>query len=233
MGPVALAAVVAITTLFGGLLPLYTRLREIELRYLVGFAAGVMVSTAFFEIIPEVGRFSFISSGFLALGFFSLYALEKTILIHSCGESECEIHTPIGWVSLIGIGVESLVDGMAIAVGFKQSALLGLTIALAVAIHEIPRGFSTTVIMKNSDYKKPVIFGALALDSLLTPAGAVAGLGFPAGFFSAVVAFTAGTFLYVGAADLLPGAHQRFNFAVISSVLAGGAVIPILGWLFS
>ena len=57
-----LAGLVALATAVGGALPLYTRLRDIEMRYLIGFASGVMISTAFFEILPEVEAFSFISS---------------------------------------------------------------------------------------------------------------------------------------------------------------------------
>ena len=225
---IVLATLVAVTTVFGGLLPLYTRLREVEMRYLIGFASGVMISTAFFEILPEVEELTFENSLFLGLGFFALYALEKSILIHACGESECEIHNSIGWVSLIGIGAESLVDGLAIAVGFAESPLLGITIAVAVALHEIPRGFSTTVIMKNSNYSRRSVFGALAVDSLLTPLGALVGLFFPAGLFGPIIAFTAGTFIYVGASDLLPDAHRKFNTKVITSVLSGAMIIPLV-----
>ncbi len=228
MTPVLWAAAVALATIAGGLLPLYTKLKEIEFRYLVGFAAGVMLSTAFFEIIPDVGEFNEMSTFFLAFGFFLLYLVEKSILIHSCGESECEVHTPIGWVSVVGIGAESLVDGIAIAVGFSQSPALGTSIALAVLIHEIPRGFSTTVIMRHSGYNRGRIFTALGIDSFLTPLGALIGLSFPPEFFGPVIAFTAGTFIYVGAADLLPDAHRRFNSKVVASVLLGAAVIPLV-----
>lgn len=228
MTPVLFAAGVALATIAGGLLPLYTKLKEMDFRYLVGFAAGVMLSTAFFEIIPDVGDFNKTNTFFLAFGFFLLYLVEKSILIHTCGESECEVHTPIGWVSVVGIGAESLVDGIAIAVGFSQSVALGTAITLAVLIHEIPRGFSTTVIMQQSGYSRGKVFAALGIDSVLTPIGALIGLTFPAEFFGPVVAFTAGTFIYVGAADLLPDAHRRFNVKVIAAVLLGAATIPLL-----
>lgn len=41
----------------------------------------------------------------------------------------------------------------------------------------------------------------------------------------ATLAFTAGAFLYVGAVDLLPEIHKRFNWKVISSVMLGVLVI--------
>lgn len=36
-----------------GLLPLSARVRAIDMRYLVGFAPGAMVSIAIFDMVPE------------------------------------------------------------------------------------------------------------------------------------------------------------------------------------
>lgn len=218
----------ALSTLAGGLLPLFRPWREDSLRYLIAFAAGVMLSVAFWVMLPEIAGES--SGNFLALGlgFFSLYIVEKLVLIHSCGEKECEAHT-IGWVSLIGIAAESLLDGIAIAAGFALSPQLGLAVTLAVIAHEFPRGLTTSVIMMSSGYKKKVTLGALAVDALLTPVGAglvLLGLFSGERAFQWLMAFAAGTFIYIGASDLLPEAHKRFNIKVVLCVLLGVVIIP-------
>ncbi len=229
MAALTFSLISALAAILGGLLPMYTRLRDLGSRYLLGFAAGVMLAVAFLEILPEmVGQAAEGSFVALAVGFFSLYLVEKLILIHSCPEGECEIHTHIGWVSLIGIAAESLLDGIAIAIGFSVDAALGLTIALAVIIHEVPRGFATAVIMKGAGYGQRKVWAALGLDSLATPLGAgllLLGL-FPPAWYPFLLAFAAGTFIYVGASDLLPEAHRRFNIRVVASVLLGVAIIP-------
>ncbi|MCH7915270.1 MAG: hypothetical protein IH856_19935 [Deltaproteobacteria bacterium] len=46
-----------------------------------------------------------------------------------------------------------------------------------------------------------------------------------------MLAFIAGDFIYIGAGDLLPEAHRRFNWKVILSVIAGMAFILTLGLL--
>jgi zinc transporter ZupT len=51
--------------------------------------------------------------------------------------------------------------------------------------------------------------------------------------FEWLIGFTAGVFLYVGASDLLPDAHRRFNLRVVLSTLAGSGLIPLLGILLS
>jgi len=224
-----LAFASAASTLIGGMVPLLTRLRELMGdRYLLGFASGAMLSVAFLEMLPEVAEHGPAELNFFALaaGFFLLYLVEKLVLIHACPEGACEVHT-MGLVALIGIALESLLDGVAIAVGFHISAGVGASIALAVIAHEFPRGFTTSVIMLGSGYRRRGVLGALAVDSLFTPVGAslvLLGL-FPQKFFAPLLAFAAGTFIYVGASDLLPEAHRRFNLRVILSVFLGLALI--------
>lgn len=226
--PLYYSLVTALATYIGGLLPLYSWLRHIQMRYVLAIASGVMLSVAFFEMLPEMGpaEINFVALG---VGFFSIYIIEKLVLIHSCGESECETHT-IGLVSLIGIAVESLVDGMAIAAGFSLAPAIGIPIALAVMVHEIPRGFTTSVIMKTSGYKNRTIVLGLSVDALFCPLGAALVVFWlrtvPTNLFQLLLAFAAGTFIYIGASDLLPEAHKRFNIKVVMMVVAGVLLIP-------
>ena len=208
---------------------MYTRMRLIEQRYMVAFAGGAMVAIALFDLIPEMQSHNAIA---LLAGFFIVYLLEKLVMLHSCGEAECEAHT-LGWSALIGIAAESLIDGVAIAVGFRVAPALGLLIALAVFVHEIPRGLTTTVIMQEAGYSHLKIWGALAVDAGFAPIGVLLAGFIPASAFEPLIGFTAGVFLYVGASDLLPDAHRRFNLRVVLSTLAGGGLIPFLGILLA
>lgn len=222
---IILALITSIAAIIGGLIPLHKKIKGLDFRYLIGFASGAMVAIAFFDMIPEIGSAHILALG---LGFFVVYAIEKIAMIHACGEWECEIHT-FGWTALIGISIESLIDGIAIGLGYVLSPTLGITIALAVFIHEIPRGFATTVIMKNANKGMTAILTALAIDAGFTPIGAIFSSFFPQEMIFNLLAFAAGTFIYVGASDLLPNAHQRFNLWVVLSVLFGAAVIFLAG----
>jgi len=220
------AFITALSTLLGGWLALSGILKNIANRYLIGFAAGAMLGIAFFDLIPEAVERMAISWA-IALGFFFVYILEKFILIHGSDEKEIT-GASVGWVPVIGIALESLADGIAIAAGFAVNPALGLTIALAVIAHELPRGFTTGVIMKHAGYSSAAAFLVLLIDAFFTPLGVAAAGLVPAGQFPNLLAFTAGVFLYVGAGDLLPEAHRQFNWKVVFSVLAGAALILLI-----
>ena len=225
------AFIASISSVIGGLSPIYSRLKHIRTNYLIGFAAGVLISTAVFEMLPEAILESNVGIvNPLALGFFSLYLIEKSVMIHACKETECDVHTS-GRVGMIGLGLESLFDGIAIAIGYITQPALGLIIAFAVAVHELPVGFSTSVIMMRSNYDRKNTLIALFVTSFLTVAGALIAGFFPKEYFGHILAFTAGTFIYIGASDLLPHAHERVDWIVVVSVISGAAVVPLMEWI--
>ena len=219
-----------LSTLLGGILLLYTHLKKVNIRYLTAFAAGIIIATAFFEMIPEIKEGA--SLAVIGLGFFVIYLLEKIILIHACKEEECtyQYHN-VSWLSLFGLTIDNFVDGAAIAAGFLISPLLGLTITIAVFTHELAQGLSTAIIMRPV-YKTRSIILALVIAAILTPAGAYASRFFPELVFKNVLAFAAGIFLYIGASDLLPEAHEKFNWKIVLSVVIGALFIIVTGMFF-
>ena len=69
---------------------------------------------------------------------------------------------------------------------------------------------------------------ALALAGLLYPLGALLAGFLPGVFLQKALAFIAGDFIYIGASDLLPEAHRRFNWKVILSVVGGMGLMVVL-----
>ena len=208
-----------------GWLALREQANKIQPRYIIAFASGVLLAVTFFEILPEADLKS--DSSFLALGFVAFYVLEKVMMIHACGETECETHH-IGPISVVGMALDNVVDGAGIAVGYLIDPVLGLTITVAVVFHEIPQGMTSAFIMREAHWSRRGIFLTLALAGLLYPVGALLAGMIPPEFQQKMLAFIAGDFIYIGASDLLPEAHRRFNWKVILSVLGGMAFMLAL-----
>jgi zinc and cadmium transporter len=212
--------------LIAGWLALRVREDTIQPRYVIAFAAGVLLAVTFFDILPETNLKS--DAPFLALGFVSFYVLEKLMMIHACGEAECHTHH-IGPIAVFGMALDNVVDGAGLAVGYLIDPFLGLTITLAVVFHEIPQGMTSALIMRAAKWSRGGIMFALILAGLLYPVGAVLAALVPPEFQQKMLAFIAGDFIYIGAGDLLPEAHRQFNWKVVASVILGMAFVLFLG----
>jgi zinc transporter ZupT len=219
------AVVAGLSDLVAGWLALEGKTAKIESRYIIGFAAGVLLAVSFLDILPEVNLKE--DAPILVMGFLTFYVLEKVMMIHACGESECETHQ-IGPVAVLGMALDNFIDGAGIAVGYLLNPLLGLSITAAVVLHEIPQGITSAVIMKEARWSKGRIMVALSVAGLLYPMGAVMAAFIPGPFLEKALAFIAGDFIYIGASDLLPEAHRRFNWKVILSVVSGVAFMAVL-----
>ncbi|HTM10274.1 MAG TPA: ZIP family metal transporter [Verrucomicrobiae bacterium] len=208
-----------------GWLALRVERDRIEPRYVIAFAAGVLLAVTFFEILPETNLKS--DAGYLAFGFITFYVLEKLIMIHACGEAECHTHH-IGPIAVLGMALDNVVDGAGIMVGYLMDPFLGLTITLAVVCHEIPQGMTSALIMRDAKWRLGGTVLALVLAGLLYPMGALLAGFIPADFQQKLLAFIAGDFIYLGAGDLLPEAHRQFNWKVVASVLGGMAFMLLI-----
>jgi len=195
-------------------------------RYIIAFSSGLVIAAAIFELLPEANVER--NALFIGLGFFVFYLVEKSTMLHACGEQECEVHS-LGTLTAIGMASDNIVDGLGIAVGYLLDPVLGLIIASAVLAHEIPQALSSTAILKRANRSWKEIFGMLGFAGAMYPIGAALSYVVPKELYQPIIAVVAGVFMYVGAGDLLMESHRRFNWKVILAVLLGGLVMFTLG----
>jgi zinc and cadmium transporter len=217
---ILLAFAAGLADVAGGLLPFYPRFKEVSTRYVLAFASGVVISAAFFELLPEA---NIESNWYVAgVGFFIMYLIDKGLALHQCGESECEI-TGASWITVLGMASDNIIDGAGIAISYLTKPVLGLLVTLAVIAHEIPQGITSTLVMKSQGYRLRRILIVLLVAGVMYPIGASIGIFIPVEAHEAAIAFVAGVFIYTGAAALMSEAHRRFNKWVMLSLLVGAA----------
>lgn len=219
------ALVAGLSDVGAGALALREERLRLESRYVIAFGAGILLAATFFEILPEVDFKT--EASWVGAGFVTFYLLEKIVMLHACGEDECEAHH-IGPSAVLGMALDNVVDGVSIAVGYLIQPFLGLAITLAVVMHEIPQGLTSALIMREANWSRARILLVLGGAGALYPIGVLLAGLLPQSFLHLALAFIAGDFLYIGASDLLPEAHRRFNSAVIGCVLAGMAFMLVL-----
>ena len=211
--PVLLALVTLISTGLGGTAAI--RLRD-RLHLLLGFSSGAVLAVALFDILPEVFAFDHGASymPITALGFLAFFALERYTAMHRAREHPhlAEAHeAELGAVSAAGLAFHSFLDGVAIGVGFQTSVQMGLLIAFGIIAHDFSDGLNTvTVVLAHGNSSRRAVFW-LIIDMLTPVLGAASTLMFNLGpaLLPPLLAFFAGSFLYIGASDLLPEAQEH------------------------
>ncbi len=181
---------------------------------LISLAAGALLGDAFIHLLPE----AFAEADALAVslsalgGILAFFILEKFLhWHHSHGDDEyspehARIH-PVGRLVLVSDGIHNLVDGLAIGAAFMVSTEIGIATAIAIALHEIPQEIGDFGLLLHAGYSR----GKALFMNLLSALTAFAGLGLAfilgetfAPAIPLIAAFSAGMFIYIALADLVP-----------------------------
>lgn len=236
---VIFAGITFFSTMFGGLCA--ARFSE-RLGILASFAAGVLVAVPLFDLLPEsikLAREAGVPMEHLfyatAAGFLFLLILERYISVHRVCEPDgiCRnVHHPSGgMIGAVELSAHSFMDGLAIGVGFKLDFQVGMILGVAVIAHDFSDGINTVTVMLKYGNSLRASLGMLLVDAVTPALGAGSTLLFslPERQLVLFLPFFAGGFLYLGAADLLPEAHERNAPPVtILFTLLGFVVIFVL-----
>jgi zinc and cadmium transporter len=234
-----------------------------SLPYLVAVAVGVLLATALLHLLPEsVEALGNRRGLWLALGLtlLVLFALERVFtaltgvaaeqlpvpgVAHhgpdGAGPGCAHLHTSgrkLGPVNLVAASsLHSFVDGTAIATAFAVNTRLGLLTAVAVALHEVPHRMGDVAVLLHLGVKpgRAMRYAVLVALPSLVGAAVVLALGYGhAGLFRWLLPVSAGSFLYIAGANLLPEipAPRDLRMAVLQLValcFGGGLVFLVTG----
>ncbi len=222
----------SIVALIGGFVLLfYERLALKISHFLASFAAGILLGSAFFDLLPEAihegGENGIDVLSFTLLGIVIFFLLERSIHWfhrhegYSKTEKESKSTLPL---IIIGDTMHNFIDGVVIAATFLVSIPLGIVTALAVFAHEIPQELGDFGLMlhKGLRRKKIILINITSAAVAFTGAILTYLLGnILEGYIPVFLAVTAGFFIYIAASDLIPEIHyeKRRGFAVIESLL--------------
>ena len=134
-------------TTIGGILGIVIKKNSNKfLSFILSFASGLMMSVICFDLIPE------------ALGISSIYGIVFGILIGIISLIFCDVIVQkkfnkkqqkyantndllkTGIIVSIGLAIHNFPEGLAIGSGFEASMRLGLGLAIAICLHDIPEG---------------------------------------------------------------------------------------------
>ncbi len=223
------STIAGLSTILGIIMVIYNERWVLKhSHYVNSFAAGLILGIAFFHLFPESLKLSENALLFIFMGFLLFYLLETIIVLHSGSEihfkEKDDPHHAKGMVMFSGLFLHSLLDGIIIGVGFEIDPKVGLLTSLGVILHELPEGVTSFSLLITSIKRKTALKLSIAV-ALATPLGALISLTFISALSEAIVglllAMAGGTFLYVGASDLIPETHEEKGFRNAGFLLLG------------
>ena len=238
------------STLLGGVAAF--RLRH-RLHVIMAIAAGVLVATAFVDLLPEAiglidGENGAVLVGIAAVAGYLIYAGVEAFIHqgsyeheHGPGQDPDEPHehphapvgtgARIGLIAPAGLIVHSFLDGLAIGLSFAASAEIGLIVTLAVLVHDFADGLNVVTLALSVGGSRRAAIGLLALDA----AAPIVGIAVSQAFapdphdLALVLGLFGGAFIAIGAGHLLPEAehHRGAKASPLIGLTVLGALIVI------
>lgn len=200
------------------------------------------------------------ASAWMLSGFLTMFFLQRFLPFHhheveqeaQAPDSGHELHShesvpaapPLSWVGVaFGLSIHSVLDGLALAAAVLSveqghGAALGLGTAAAVILHKPFGAMAITTLIRASRRSRQWLHWVNSLFALVTPVGAALfflGAGHLAeahpAWLGAALAFSAGTFLCIACADLLPELqfHSHDRLKLSAALLVGLGLAVLIG----
>ena len=228
--PIFISFLAGISTVLGGLIIIFKKeYNSQNLSVFLGFSAGIMIGISLFDLLYN----SYIylnnkNNNIFLIFIFVLIGILIALLIDKMVPKESNKVGRVGVISLIGIIIHNIPEGIATFITASYDIKLGISFALAIAIHNIPEGIAISIPLfnKNKSIKNTLLFTTIAGFSELF--GALLSCIFLYNYINTITmgilfAIIAGIMLQISVFELLPlsllNDRKKGIYALITGIL--------------
>lgn len=237
-----LTTIGSIAGLAGGILLLtQTNLARKLSAFSIPFAAGVLLAVSFLDLLPEaieVGEAHSIFIIVLITIVVSFFIEQFLVQLHHHDKDGSSVNSQRAGVKdsvpllVVGDSIHNFMDGVVIAAAYITNPSLGIIIAIATFLHELPHEIGDFGIMLSVGWKKKKILLInlfSAASAYLGAAGAIILGDKTEEFIGVILAVAAGIFIYIALSDLLPEIEKRGvnNRRFQSSLLLAAGILAM------
>lgn len=240
MGIIAVGFVSAVS--FVGIASLSLTIERLKkiLFILVSLSAGTMLGDAFLHLIPESLEAESLgldrTVALILTGILVFFVLEKIVCWRHCHIPTSDEHPhQLAIMNLMGDVLHNFIDGAIIAGSFLVNPKIGISTTLAVISHEIPQEIGDYGVLIHAGYtrKKALFLNFLIALSAFLGLFIVFALDGKVNWIEACLPpFTAGGFIYIATADLIPEMKKESGFKKSSiqlvAILIGIAIMALI-----
>jgi ZIP family zinc transporter len=205
------------------------------------FAAGVIFSVVAVELLPDIVQHH--APYEVAIGVATMLGLRyftQRLEKQQEGTSETAVATgspsasPLPWGLLVAIGIDILIDGLLLGIGFAAGAKEGTLLAIALTIELLSLGLATAVELRDGGHSKGRAVAIVAGTSLMLLLGAGIGntvlRGATGNLLEIVLSFGLAALLFLVTEELLTEAHEETDTPLLTlSFFVGFLLFLLLG----
>lgn len=145
--------------------------------------------------------------------------------------------TPVAFMVVIGDGLHNLTDGLAIGAAFASDPVTGLATAFAVLCHELPHELGDFALLLQTGVSLSRAICLNIVSSVLSFVGMAIGLliaNLHTNMTQWIYAGTAGSFLYIAFADLVPAMANeakgklKTSLVQVIGIIIGGLIMLVI-----
>ena len=223
------------------------RIRKLA-TFFVSFAVGALLGDAFIHLIPKtfaaaVSLGTPLGPSLLVLsGMMGFFVVEKLLrhshgVLHEYFHGQQAVNRPeLAAINILGDAIHNFIDGIVIGASYLVSPTLGLSTTIAVLFHEIPQELADFGILIHSglSVRRAVLLNlaSASVAILGTALSLLAGSVAQETVATLLVPLTAGGFVYLAAADLIPELqHDRSLRALVVQTVLITLGIVVMGLL--
>ena len=228
---VPLSGLTVVSTFVGGTFAL--RMNR-GLQTAIALSGGIVVAVALFDLLPEafdaVGDPHRVTA-LTGFGFVLFLVAHRYLVLHHRDKAEeARTHARVGALSAAALGVHSFTDGLGIGLAFGLNTETGILVLLAVVSHDFADGINAVTFILRQGGSRKVALRWLVIVAVAPLLGALVGSAIDISEYALghLLAVYAGIFLYIGATDLLPEAHEHSSVRRLAVTIAGFAGIFVI-----
>ena len=244
--------VAAISTFMGAMTSLYFRkVNQVTLSVILGFAAGIMIYTAFMKLMPDSisilssqlssAQTKITSTVWFFVGIVLLYPLGYLVKLWKKKEVErydasLQYYRRVAILVLLTITAHSFVEGLATFLSFLATPLVAIPLVLSIIVHNFPEGMTIGALFnKISDSmnrRRAIFYSVIA--SLFEPIGALMAYIFILKYSNPVLtgilkAFLSGLLVATALNELIPNSQLKGNRKVsVQSIILGMFIMGVV-----
>lgn len=244
--------IASVSTFMGAITSLYFRkVNHKTLAVILGFAAGIMLYTAFMKLMPDAvyilsAQLSYkevklSTTLFFFVGIFLLYPLGYLVNIWKRKDSDkydasMQHYRSIAILVLLTITAHSFVEGLATFLSYLATPLVAIPLVMSIIVHNFPEGMTIGALFNRISTtmgrRRAILYSAIA--SVFEPLGAITAYVFILKYSTPVLngilkAFLSGLLVATALNELIPNAQLKDNRRIsVQSIIAGMFVMGLV-----